>query len=140
MPSSDVPAELDRRGVNRAASNWVRTALQEQSEKIDRLAVEIQSLQRTLEKAIPNQEWDVHREAHLTYKEWEAERDKQLHEKEQRDAERRKSLNNLKYDAIKWVAGGLIVSLSGVFLLGAETKFRTWLNAPATPPALEVKK
>ena len=138
--SSEIPAELDRRGANRHASNWITNDLKKQSEKIDNLSLEIQSLKKALENAIPNQDWDVHRDAHVTYKEWEAEREKQNREQDMREAERRKTINNLKYDMIKWVAGGLIVSLSGVFLLGAETKFRSWLNAPTATPTLEVKK
>ena len=141
QPTPEVPPDLDRRGANRAASNWVRTALQDQSEKIDGIATEVHNIRSILDKAIPNANWDEHREDHVTHREWEIERDVQEQERKQRDAEHRKMINGLKYEFLKWAGGGLCVAIVGLLLLGAETRLRNWIgSAPTTPPSLEVKK
>lgn len=140
--TSEIPDEFDRRGANRGTSNWITIGLQKQSEKIDNLSLEIQSLKKALEKAIPNQEWDVHHDAHVTYKEWEAERERQEAERIETDRENRKFRESLKRDFIKWGLGAVGLFMAGLFFAGVESKFRTWAVAALTQeqPRLEIKK
>jgi hypothetical protein len=138
----EVPPELDRRGANRAASNWVRVALGEQSEKIDSIAREVHEISNILSKTIPEANWDKHRESHIIYKEWELEKEKQEADRRERELENKKFRESLKRDFIKWGLGAVGLFLLGVFFTGIQTKVRDWAVESLTKeqPRLEIKK
>jgi hypothetical protein len=140
--SNEVPPEFDRRGANRAASTWVRVSLQQQTEKIDKIAAEVHEISTILSKTIPDANWEKHRESHVTYKEWEIERAKQEAERIEREQENRKFRESLKRDFIKWGMGAVGLFLVGVFFTGIQSKVRDWAIIALTQeqPRLEIKK
>ena len=136
----DVDA-LDRRGDNRAASQWVRNALTEQTGKIDKLSDKVDSLHGTFVKALPDGNVEAHYEAHITLEQREVDRVKREKERAIKDAERKKFWTGIKEDAMKNAlkAAGLFVI--GLLVVGSQAKFKELVMvAVGSPPAVEVKK
>ncbi len=136
----DVDA-LDRRGDNRAASQWVRNALTEQTGKIDMLSEKVDELHGTFIKALPNGNIQGHHDAHVVIDQREIDRVKREKERAVKDAESKKFWTGIKEDAMKNAlkAAGLFVI--GLLVVGSQAKFKELVMvAVGSPPAVEVKK
>jgi hypothetical protein len=138
----EVPPEFDRRGVNRAASQWVRNALTDQSEKIDKIGEDVNKINDILTKAIPNANWDHHHADHMTISAWGEERGRIQADADRRMEENRQFWLGVKQDVIKWVLRATLVFAVGIFVLGFQTKFKEWVvNAiDDNPTVIESKK
>jgi hypothetical protein len=142
-PQNEIPPELDRRGANRAASQWVRTALNEQSEKIDKIGDEVHKINEILTKSIPNADWEYHHKSHIIFETREEERKRLDADNQKRIEENRQFWLSVKHDIIKWALRAAGLFLVGVLLLGFQTKFKeAVIAALADKPdtAIEVKK
>ena len=136
----DVDA-LDRRGDNRASSQWVRNALTEQTGKIDMLSDKVDTLHGTFVKALPGGDIKGHHDAHVVIDQREVDRVKREKERAIKDAERKKFWTGIKEDAMKNAlkAAGLFVI--GLLVVGSQAKFKELVMvAVGSPPAVEVKK
>jgi hypothetical protein len=140
--SEAVPDILDRRGANRAASAWVRNALNDQSAKIDKIADDVQHIAGQLDKAIPDKEFGKHWQQHQLFDEREKERQRIEARKQAQDEDREKFWSSIKADIISYALKGAGLFIVGVFVLGFQAKFKEWvLDAVSFQPTqTEVKK
>ena len=139
--TTEMPKELDRRGDNREASNWVRTALTEQANKMDKLSEKVDELHGTFIKALPGGDIKGHHDAHVVIDQREIDRVKREKERAIKDAESKKFWTGVKEDAMKNAlkAAGLFVI--GLLVVGSQAKFKELVMvAVGSPPAVEVKK
>ena len=137
----EFPPEFDRRGANRAASQWIRNALHEQGEKIDGIKSEVHEIKGILEKTIPESDWDGHRKSHLIFLQREEELRKHEAEHKKLQEEQRLFWSGIKQDIIKYSLRAAGIFLIGIFILGGQAKFKEWIRlAMAEQPAIEVKK
>lgn len=137
---NDTEAEaesLDRRGDNRAASAWVRTALTEQTDRIEKLTGKVEDLHKTFVKAIPGGNIDAHNESHIVLEQREIFRVKRDKEREEAEAARRKFWRGVKEDALKNALKAVAIFFIGVLVLGSQAKFKEWVSVAV---ATEVKK
>lgn len=125
--NNEIPPEYDRRGANRAASQWIRDALTKQSEKIDDVSKDIHEIHEILSKSIPNKDWEHHHRSHIILEAREEERKKMEAEREQRMEENRLFWVGVKQDIIKWFLRGAAVFILGIFLLGSKAQFKEWV-------------
>ena len=137
-----VPDVLDRRGANRAASAWVRNALNEQSAKIDKIADDVQHIAGQLDKAIPDKEFGRHWEQHQLFDEREKERQRIEARQLAQEEEREKFWAKIKADVIAYALKGAGLFLVGIFVLGTQAKFKEWVlwAISSQPTQAEVKK
>lgn len=139
--TNEVPPEYDRRGANRAASQWIRDSLTKQSEKIDKVSEEIHNIHEILSKSIPNKDWEHHHRSHIILEAREEERKKMDAEREQRLEENRQLWLGVKQDIIKWFLRAAAVFLLGIILLGSKAQFKEWvLEATGETSQIENKK
>ena len=138
----EFPPEYDRRGANRAASQWIRDALTKQSGKIDKVSEDIHNIHEILSKSIPNKDWENHHKSHIILEAREEERKKMDAERDQRIDENRQLWMGVKQDIIKWFLRAAAVFLLGIILLGSKAQFKEWvLEATGeTPIQIENKK
>ena len=126
-PLEPVPDVFDRRGANRAASQWVRNALNEQSAKIDKIADDVQHISNELEKswkAGPERHW----EQHQLFEEREKERQR-LEARAIQEEEKRKAFwEKIKADIISYSLKAAGVFIVGIFILGSQAKFKEWVQ------------
>lgn len=137
-----VPDIFDRRGDNRAASQWVRKALNEQTEKIDSLSDQVNQLYQTFVKAVPDGNPTRHHESHLLIEQREAERKANEEREALRREENRKFWEGIKQDIYKNALKGLGLFLIGVLIMGTQAQFKQWVLAAVggQPVVIEVKK
>ena len=125
---SDTPESqesLDRRGENRAASQWVRTALTEQACKMDTLTDKVDLLHDTLTKSMPNGDIKVHHDTHAM-----------LARREEVSKERKKFWRGFWDDIMKKGLTAAVVGLFFVFVAGGHTKVKELiLDVVSTSPA-----
>ncbi len=138
---SETLAPFDRRGENRAASQWVRTALTEQAEKIDQIAKDVQGisaqLQRSWQQGKPETHWDEHE----LFKEREAERQRLEAKRLEKEAEYQKFWAKIKADIISYALKAAGLFIVGVIVLGSQAKFKEWVQlAIADAPKQEAAK
>ena len=133
----EITSDLDRRGENRAASAWVRTALVEQTSKIEKLADKVEYLHKTFVKAIPDGDISAHVDSHLVLERREVERVKRDKEREEADVARKKFWRGIKEDALKNALKAVAIFFIGVLVLGSQAKFKEWVSVAV---ATEVKK
>ena len=127
MDDTNLPSELDRRGENRAASLWVRTALTEQSNKIDKLSEKVDVLHETLIKSMPDGNIKEHHDIHQI-----------LSKREDVIEARKKFWRGFWDDILKKALTAAIIVMAGVFALGSQLKLKELIfDAPSTA---EVKK
>jgi hypothetical protein len=136
----NIPPELDRRGANRAASMWVRQALTEQSEKIDKVSKDIHTLHDILSKSIPNADWEKHNKSHIILETREEEYKKNSAENFQRSEENRKFWMGVKRDIVKWAMAGAGLFIVGIFTLGSKAQFKIWSDEAAAEPIVKIEK
>ena len=135
----EVPPEYDRRGANRAASQWIRTALSEQSEKIDKVSEDIQIIHEVLSKSIPNKDWENHHRAHIILEAREEERKRTDAERDQRIEENRQLWMGVKQDIFKWVFRAAAVFVLGIFLLGSKAQFKEWVAEASSSASVQIE-
>ena len=143
-PIEAVPSIFDRRGENRAASQWVRNALNDQSAKIDKIADDVQHIAGQLDKAIPDKEFGKHWQQHQLFDEREKERQRIEARRTAQEEERDKFWTKIKADVISYALKGAGLFIIGVFVMGGQAKFKEWvLWAISSQPAtnqVEAKK
>ena len=127
QPQQEFPPEFDRRGSNRAASQWVRNALNEQSDKIDKIGEDVHKINDILTKAIPNGDWENHHRAHIILEAREEERKMIDSENSRRLEENRQFWLGVKQDIVRWALRAVAVFLIGVFVLGFQAKWKEWV-------------
>ena len=126
-PIEPIPDVLDRRGANRAASAWVRNALNEQSEKIDNIAKDVQHISKELEKSWkegPEYHWSEHE----LFREREKERQRLEARAQEREAEREKFWAKIKADVIAYSLKAAGIFIVGIVVLGGQAKFKEWVR------------
>ena len=126
-PLEPVPDVFDRRGANRAASQWVRNALNEQSAKIDKIADDVHHISTELEKswkAGPERHWSEHE----LFREREKERQRLEAKRIEEEEKRLAFWEKIKADIISYSlkAAGLFVV--GLLVLGSQAKFKEWVQ------------
>ena len=129
---SDTPESqesLDRRGENRAASQWVRTALTEQACKMDTLTDKVDLLHDTLTKSMPNGDIKAHHDTHAM-----------LARREESSNERKKFWRSFRDDIMKKGLTAAVVFIAALFALGSQAKFKEWVNAAVSVAPVETKK
>lgn len=136
----DIPPEFDRRGANRAASQWIRTALNEHGEKIDGIKNEVHEIKTILEKTIPEADWDGHRKSHQIFVQREEERKQHEAEHKKLQEEQRQFWSGIKQDIIKYSLRAAGIFLIGVFILGGQAKFKEWVKTAIEEQPAEIKK
>ncbi len=142
-PAPEIPPEFDRRGPNRAASQWVRNALNDQSDKIDKIGQDVHKINDILTKAIPNADWEHHHRSHIILEAREEERKLMDTENSRRMEENRQFWLGVKQDIIKWALRAVGLFLIGVFVLGFQAKFKEWVVAALSEDqrtSIEAKK
>jgi vancomycin resistance protein YoaR len=133
--SEELPHEFERRGENRAASQWVRTALTEQANKMDTLTEKVDALHDTMTKATPDGNIKKHHDVHVM-----------LNKREELANERKKFWRTFRDDIMKKGLTAIVVFIAALFALGSQAKFKEWVQAasittPTPAPAItEVKK
>ena len=139
--TTEMPKELDRLGDNREASNWVRTALTEQANKMDKLSGKVDELHGTFIKALPNGNIQGHHDAHIVIDQREVDRVKREKERAIKDAESKKFWTGIKEDAMKNALRAAALFVIGLLVVGSQAKFKELVMvAVGSPPAVEVKK
>jgi hypothetical protein len=139
----EVPPEFDRRGPNRAASQWVRNALNDQSDKIDKIGQDMHKINDILTKAIPNADWEHHHRSHIILEAREEERKMMDNENSRRMEENRQFWLGVKQDIVKWVLRAVGIFVVGIFILGFQAKFKEWAVAALSESqnkTIEIKK
>ena len=122
-----VPDVLDRRGANRAASAWVRNALNEQSAKIDKIADDVHHISTELEKSWkhgPERHWSEHE----LFREREKERQRLEALAAQEEEKRKAFWEKIKADVIAYSLKAAGVFIVGIFILGGQAKFKEWVQ------------
>jgi hypothetical protein len=122
-----VPDVLDRRGANRAASAWVRNALNEQSAKIDRIADDVHHISTELEKswkAGPERHWSEHE----LFREREKERQRLEAVATQEEEKRKAFWDRIKADVISYSLKAVGIFIVGIVVLGTQAKFKEWVQ------------
>ena len=131
--SDELPKEFERRGDNREASNWVRTALTEQANKMDTLTEKVDALHDTMTKATPDGNIKKHHDVHVM-----------LNKREELANERKKFWRTFRDDIMKKGLTAIVVFIAALFALGSQAKFKEWVqvaNSTTPAPAItEVKK
>jgi len=115
---------LDRRGDNRAASQWVRNALSDQTRKIDKLSGQVGELYQTFVKAVPNGDPARHHESHLLIEQREAERKASEEREAKRKEENRKFWDGIKQDIYKNALKAAALFVIGLLVVGSQAKFK----------------
>lgn len=141
-PAEVIPDIFDRRGDNRAASQWVRKALNEQTEKIDKLSGQVNQLYQTFVKAVPDGDPTRHHESHLLIEQREAERKANEEHEAKRREENRKFWEGIKQDIYKNALKAVGLFLIGVLVMGTQAKFKEWVlwAVGGNTAQVEVKK
>jgi hypothetical protein len=140
-PQPEYPPEYDRRGANRAASQWIRDALTKQTEKIDSVSDDVQQIKTILSKTIPDADWDRHHRSHIILESIEEERKRLDEENKKRMEENRQFWSAIKQDIIKWFLRAAAVFIVGIFILGSKAQFKEWvLEASDETVKIENKK
>ena len=122
-----VPDILDRRGANRAASSWVRNALNEQSAKIDKIADDVHHISTELEKSWkhgPERHWSEHE----LFREREKERQRLEAVAVQEEEKRRAFWDKIKADILSYSLKAAGVFIIGIIVLGGQAKFKEWVQ------------
>jgi len=133
--SEELPHEFERRGENRAASQWVRTALTEQANKMDKLTEKVDALHDTMTKATPNGNIKRHHYVNVM-----------LNKREELANERKKFWRTFRDDIMKKGLTAIVVFIAALFALGSQAKLKEWIQSasvttPTPAPAItEVKK
>ena len=138
-PPENPPDPFDRRD-NRASTQWVRDAFSEQSEKIDKIADDVNNISRNLDRSwqgSPTKHWDEHE----LFRERELERQRLDAARIQKEEERRAFWDKIKADILSYAlkAAGLFVI--GILVLGSQAKFKEIVHwAIADDKKLEAPK
>jgi len=131
---------LDRR--NNTSVQWVRDALSEQTDKIDRLSGQVGELYQTFVKAVPNGDPARHHESHLLIEQREAERKASEEREEKRKDENRKFWDGIKQDIYINALRAAALFVIGLLVVGSQAKFKelVLVAVGGNTPAVEVKK
>ncbi len=132
---------FDRRAGNREATKWVRDALNDQSTKIDKIAEDVSSISKNLEKSWQNGKPETHWEEHELFKERELERQRIEAKRIEKDEEYQKFWAKIKADVIAYSLKAAGLFIVGVIVLGSQAKFKEWVQwAVADAPKQEATK
>ena len=135
-----VPDIFDRRGDNRAASQWVRKALNEQTDKIDRLSGQVGELYQTFVKAVPDGDPTRHHEAHLLIEQREEERRVAERLQAKLREEKRLFWSGVWQDITKNALKGVAIFIIGLLVLGFQAQFKQMVLWAVGSTQTEVKK
>ena len=119
---------FDRRD-NRAASQWVRDAFADQSEKIDKLTTKVDALHGTVIQSVPKGDFKAHHDTHAM-----------LARREEASNERKKFWRSFRDDIMKKGLTAAVVFIAALFALGSQSKFKEWVNAAVIVAPVETKK
>lgn len=136
-----APDPFDRRAANREATHWVRSALNEQSEKIDQIAKDVHQISAALQRSWQDGDPENHWKEHELFKERELERQRLEAKRQEKEEERRAFWEKIKADIIAYSLKAAGLFAIGIIVLGSQAKFKEMVQwAVADAPKQEASK